>query len=34
MILLITYDLNSPGQDYGKLYAEIKKTITYGYKGT
>lgn len=29
MILLITYDLNKPGQDYTALYKEIKKAGTW-----
>lgn len=29
MILLITYDLNKPGQDYSSLYEEIKKAGTW-----
>lgn len=29
MILLITYDLNNPGQDYSNLYKEIKKAGTW-----
>ena len=29
MILLITYDLNKPGQNYSNLYEEIKKAGTW-----
>ena len=29
MILLITYDLNKPGQDYTRLHNEIKKANTW-----
>ena len=29
MILLITYDLNRPGQNYNDLYKEIKKAGTW-----
>lgn len=29
MILLITYDLNKPGQNYDALYEEIKKAGTW-----
>ena len=29
MILLITYDLNKPGQNYNDLYEEIKKAGTW-----
>lgn len=29
MILLISYDLNRPGQDYSSLYEEIKKAGTW-----
>ncbi|MBI4207197.1 MAG: hypothetical protein HY527_19420 [Betaproteobacteria bacterium] len=29
MVLLITYDLKRPGQDYAELYAEIKKAGTW-----
>ena len=29
MVLLITYDLNRPGQQYASLYEEIKKAGTW-----
>lgn len=29
MMLLISYDLNKPGQDYSRLYDEIKKAGTW-----
>ncbi len=29
MVFLITYDLNKPGQNYNKLYDEIKKADTW-----
>lgn len=29
MMLLISYDLNTPGQDYSSLYEEIKKAGTW-----
>ena len=29
MILLISYDLNKPGQDYSALYDEIKRAKTW-----